>query len=570
MVAPMDETNSAPPAPLLLTLDDEACTDPALAGAKAAWLAHGRQVGLPVLPGVVVPATESRRAMAHGVEVMGMRGSGGARLAMSQEPLPIPLSEAILAATASLPEPMVVRSSSILEGSGEWSGAFTSYLEIFHGEVETAVRGCWASSFTVHTLERYEAARIDPGSAPMAVLIQPALTPDFGGTARMSGDDVLVVAVAGSPAPLVQGWEPGVHARVGSTGIVSGQPAIDLMGPGLPGEVATLLRRAHELTGANSMEWAIVGDELWVLQLMRTAEAQAEQVDVPAELASPTAALTARIVRRAPGPLGEALVLPWAIADPERYLDPVDPIDIDPIEALREAVEHSRALTAEVWGDAKPMAVAQAGEALRGLRSSEPGPALAAVEGLRPPDPERANQVLGLVAQIRRALVAAGAVSRPELAWHLDVDEVGRILSAGRADKLRDRIGYDRWEPFDVAVVMSHGSWAEGVSAAPGLAVGRLCFVSDPYDVPHFRPRDVVVGTHPLPNLAALLWDASALITTGGGPGAHLFESARALGIPAICAIHLDEALGSDLATANERMAVAVDGHAGRVAVTPW
>ncbi len=554
----------------VLSLDDVRCLDPAVGGAKAAWLARGKQAGLAVLPGVVVPAPASKKPMAHGIEVMGMRGSGGARLAMSQEPLAIGLSEAVLAATADMPEPMVVRSSSILEGTGEWSGAFTSYLEIFHGEVETAVRGCWASAFTVHTLERYEAARLEPGSAPMAVLIQPALSPDFGGTARLSGDDVIVVGVAGSPAPLVQGWEPGAHARVAASGAVSGEPAVELMGSALLVGVAELLRRSHELVGANTMEWAVVGDDLWVLQLMRAAESAEDTIDIPVELASPTAARLARAVRRAPGPLGEALVLPWAIADPERYLEPVEPIDIDPVEALREAIEHSRALTAEVWGVAKPIAASQASDALRGLRSSEPGDALAAVEALRPPDPERALQVLGMVAQVRRTLVAAGAVSRPELAWHVELAEIGRILAAGRADKLRDRIGFDRWEPFDVAVVMSHGSLSEGVGAAPGLAAGRLCFVSDPYDVPHFRPRDVVVGTHPLPNLAALLWDASALITTGGGPGAHLFESARALGIPAVCAIHLDEALGSDLWAANEKFSVAVDGNTGRVAVTAW
>ena len=97
-----------------------------------------------------------------------------------------------------------------------------------------------------------------------------------------------------------------------------------------------------------------------------------------------------------------------------------------------------------------------------------------------------------------------------------------------------------------------------------------MCFVSDPHDVPDFRPRDVVVGTHPLPNLAALLWDASAVITTGGGPAAHLFESARALGIPAVTGLDLEALLGGDPAGKTGQVSLAVDGLGGRAWATGW
>jgi phosphoenolpyruvate synthase/pyruvate phosphate dikinase len=157
-----------------------------------------------------------------------------------------------------------------------------------------------------------------------------------------------------------------------------------------------------------------------------------------------------------------------------------------------------------------------------------------------------------------------------DLAWHIEPDAVDKILRSDETPKLRDRIGFDRWEPFDAAVVLSQGTVVPGQPAAPGIAVGRLTFVSDPHDVPGFRSRDVVVGTHPLPNLAALLWDASALVTTGGGPAAHLFESARALGIPAVCGVHLDEALASAPANLDTAFSIAVDGTSGRVAVMPW
>jgi phosphoenolpyruvate-protein kinase (PTS system EI component) len=78
------------------------------------------------------------------------------------------------------------------------------------------------------------------------------------------------------------------------------------------------------------------------------------------------------------------------------------------------------------------------------------------------------------------------------------------------------------------------------------------------------------MAPYPLPHLAALLWDAAAIVTTGGGPAAHLFESARALGIPAVAAIHLDEGLGSDFTEGEGRFALAVDGSAGSVFATEW
>lgn len=554
----------------VISLDDPACVDPALAGAKAAWLARGRQAGLPVLSGVVVTAPESQRFMERGVEVLALRGSGGARLAVSQSALPEPVLRAVTAAVVGLGEPMVVRSSSILESSGEWSGAFTSYLEVLDGEVATAILGCWASAFTVHTLERYAAAGYEPGSAPMAVLIQSALQPDFGGTARISGDDVVVVGVAGSPAPLVQGWDPGSHARVSRSRTVTGEAALDLMGADIVLTVADSLRRAEDTVGATACEWAVIGAEVFLLQLMRPTVRDRVIVDLPDGLTRPSAKAAARLVRRAPGPMGEILVLPWAMAMPDILMEAVDPVDLDPLDALNAAYEHARVLTAEAWRLPKQSAIARAAETLRSLRGPEPGGALDAIEQLRPTDPDRCRLVLGLLARVRHGLVAAGAVSQPDLGWHIEPAVAEAILKAGRTDDLRTRIGFDRWEPFDAGVVIAHGASTEGTAAAPGIAAGRLCFIADPSDTAHFRPRDVVVGTHPVPNLAALLWDAAALVTTGGGPGAHLFESARALAIPAVCGIHLDEALGSDLATANLRTAVAVDGSNGRVTVTQW
>jgi phosphoenolpyruvate-protein kinase (PTS system EI component) len=53
-----------------------------------------------------------------------------------------------------------------------------------------------------------------------------------------------------------------------------------------------------------------------------------------------------------------------------------------------------------------------------------------------------------------------------------------------------------------------------------------------------------------------LLWDAAGIVTATGSPSAHLFESARALGIPAASGVEVPE--GDQI--------VAIDGHIGLVA----
>ena len=161
----------------------------------------------------------------------------------------------------------------------------------------------------------------------------------------------------------------------------------------------------------------------------------------------------ARLVRRHPGPMGEELVLPWAIADPERYLEPnVEPLDVEPFEALTEAIVQARTLTADVWAGPKPSAADRAAEALRMIRGDDPDRALLSLSGLRVPDPKRAIEaILGLLAAARHGLVRAGAVSRPELGWHISRLR-RRWQSCGRAPQARcelasDSIGGSRSTP---------------------------------------------------------------------------------------------------------------------------
>ena len=555
---------------MLYSLDDDEALDPAVSGAKAAWLARARQAGLSVLPGVVVAAAHAQRFLDTGMEFLESHGSGRARIAITSAPFPDDLREEITLETGHLPEPMVVRSSSTLEGSGEWSGAFTSYLDIRHGEVPKAVVGCYASAFTQHTVERFAAAEVAPSKAAMAVLVQPALDPAFGGTARISSDEVIVTGVAGSPAPLVQGWEPGAQARVTGS-VVNGGEAVDLMGEDLLRRIAADLLLARDRVGANNCEWAVQGDEIWLLQLQKFDEIEPGQgIHIPESFRSEGVAELARLVRRHPGPLGEEVILPWAIADPSLAGVEVTPTDLDPAEALAHALEQASALTAEVWDQPKPQAAAAARSLLRELRGTEPDAAVTQLGLLRPPDRERAIDVMSAMATVRNRLHELGAVSEPHLAWHIDTLTARRLLTGELTPTLRGRIGFDRWDPFNAAVIAANGNSVTGTSVSNGIAFGRMCIVTDPAKPHDFRPRDIVVGVHPVPGLAALLFDAAGLITTGGGTAAHLFESARALAIPALCATRVEELIGSPLEDAEGEWALTVDGSTGSVTAVPW
>lgn len=562
---------------MILDLDDARCSDPAIAGAKGAGLARARRVGLPVLPGVVLTTRASRAAMTSGAAALRTRGSGGARTVVAGLPLDPRLHDGLASAVASLGEPLIVRSSSTLEGDGAWSGAFTSYQGIAVADLDVAVRGCWASAFAPAALARMEAAGMQAGTAAMAVLVQRSVEPSFGGVARLGDDGVIIHAVRGSPAPIVQGHEAGVTVRVASDGSVHGVAGLDLLGSSAARDVASLLLEAHTRVGATASEWAILADASVLLLQTSTAPRAAERAAsvVPDALFGPDAARLARLVRRSPGPLGEALVLPWAIGiDADERSDrggndEPRPDDIGPLAALREARATAADLAGAAWGLSPDVALRTAARALREVRGPDPGPALAELAALRPADRQAADRQLALLAHVRAGLVDAGEVPDAETAWYAEPSRAEAVL-AGLAPPGRSRIGVDRWEPFTSAVVLATGTTTTGMSAAPGFGSGRLRYVADPGCDSGIAARQVIVVQRPIPSLGALLWDAAGLIALGGGPAAHLFEAARSVGVPAICGADLSAIVGGRLDLADGRYMVALDGATGVVAVTPW
>ncbi|MGI9649549.1 MAG: PEP/pyruvate-binding domain-containing protein, partial [Acidimicrobiia bacterium] len=137
-------------------------------------------------------------------------------------------------------------------------------------------------------------------------------------------------------------------------------------------------------------------------------------------------------------------------------------------------------------------------------------------------------------------------------------EEASRKGSAGR-------FGLTRSEPALYEAVSALGVRHTGTPAAGGWGAGRIHFVRDGDDAARGRPRQIVASVYPLNNLAPLLWDAAGLVTTGGSPGAHLFEVAAWLGVPALCGVDLEAAAGISLAelTESTRLVGAIDGDGG-------
>lgn len=523
------------PAPVV-DLDHPAAREVAFSGAKAAGLARARAAGFPVLDGFVVPAAASAGALAAGREVLPSGGSGAARMAIIRSPLEAALLDGIATAAAAPAPPFIVRSSSLLEGSGEWSGAFTSVPEVARDEIPKAVRSVWATCFALDVLDRCTSAGIGPGTALMGVLVQPEIAPDFGGAASVDAlGAVTVTAVKGGPRDLLAGWVPGVRA-VAEQGALVGREAVDLMGEELIRSVVDLVLQVHRELGHDLVEWAVHEGRVVLLQVRSSAQgAVPEPAPVPAALGHPFARELAVLTHRYPGPLAEELVLGWmpgmigtrgGLAAPPA----VDGAERRPAADADEARQLAAALTAEAWGEPPARAVAHARLVLRRLRSDRPNESIEALRELRPVDSATAGHLL---------------------AKYED-------LSARTGGERRGR---DRWEPLLAGVAALQGQVHAGQASVGGVGAGRLVWVDSPNRTDHVRPRDIVVAQYPLPNFSPLLWDAAGVVTVGGAASAHLFEVARSLTVPAVvdcpaaAAVRDGPVLGM------------VDGDAGRVAL---
>ena len=524
-------------APLVLRLDDPAACDVAAAGAKGAGLALAKAAGLPVPDGFVVSPAASAPALELAESRMEDRGSGGARMAIIGCDLGRELLDALAEEARGLPEPLIVRSSSVLEGSGEWSGAFTSVPEVRRDEVGKAARSVWASCYSLEVLERYEEAGVEPADAPMGLVVQPEITPDFGGAALTFADgSVRIDAVKGSPRDLMAGWSSGSRAEV-SGGEVSGRDAVEMMGAGALRSVADLALDARRELGCNLIEWVVLDGEPLLLQVQRSRAGSAEEsLQVPAALGHRFALDFVRLARDYPGSWGEELVLGW-LPGMGRPLEPVAPSDGAPADELADTARAlARRLVAQAWGEAPEAAEeaqARAMLVLRRMRSDRPNESIEALRSLVPVDEDLGARLLGMALRLIEQ-------TRP----------VGRQ-------------GLDRWEPVLAGVAALQGEIHAGRGSSSGVGAGRLVWVEHSKQTEHVRPRDIIVTQYPLANFSPLLFDAAGIVSLGGAPTAHLFEVARSLTVPAV----VDCPIG-DIVRSGPRLGM-LDGDAGRVAILP-
>jgi phosphohistidine swiveling domain-containing protein len=264
----------------------------------------------------------------------------------------------------------------------------------------------------------------------------------------------------------------------------------------------------------------------------------------------------ARLVTAFPGPLGDELVLPWALGAgevPETEAIPVE----DPASALLEARALAGELSAKVWSTSADAARDRAAVVCRVLLQGRVEEGCRGIAGLRPPDTAAARRVVGLARGVGVFLADAGVLPSSSLIWGLTALELERAIDGARPSLRR---GPGRWEPFVADVVRACGRDATGIPVSSGIAAGRLHELRELRTIGRPGPREVLVTPLPLPHLAPLLWHSAALVSIGGSSGAHLFEVARSLGVPAVIGVDPLERGGAG-------SVAAVDGDAGVVSI---
>jgi phosphohistidine swiveling domain-containing protein len=540
----------------LVPLGSAEAVDAGAVGAKAARLSLAVAAGLPVLPGWALPVAASADAVHVGVEALERRGGAAATLALSALPLDGALVRDLDRVEHREARTSVVRTSTPADDDGRWAGAFATYHDVEPELVPVAVRGCWASMFSPDVLARRRRLSGPVAALGVGVVIQPWLAFAFGGTATCLPDGgVAVTAAAGGPAGIVGGLGSGdrIEVAAGQDGVGPRQ----FPDPRVVPAAAALSRDTAAATGHDAIEWGWADGRVLLLQAGTTPRPPEPAASrAPGFSPGPRLRALARTVARYRAPLGDELVVPWALVGGEP--PPPSPVLVgDPSSALTEASVLAARLTADAWFRPSDLALRATSDVSRVLLGSEPDRAVARMPPIHAVDREAAARLLGLVEGLGVTLASRRLLADPDLVWRLSVTELRAVLE-GRA-AAPSRSGPDRWEPFVFRVVAGARPAALGTRAAPGIGAGPLHAVSSstPSSMP--PPRAVIAARSPLPQLAPLLFGSAAVVTAGGSTGAHLFEVARSLGIPAVVGVDLTAVAGAPL--------VAVDGDRAEVSV---
>lgn len=533
----------------LVSLDDPAALDASIVGVKAARLAAARLGGYPVLPGFVVPRRHAEPALEAGRNAVDAGRPATARAAARSAAVPADLMEA-LPAVARLGSRLVVRSSTRVDDDPRWAGAFASYGDVAPGETLTAIRGCWASIFAPDVIARGSRMGTSATQIGLAALIQPQVEPALSGSAEATDAGVEIAAVAGPPGPLLSGWKAGTRLTVGRRG--------DIGGDGLRPQDAATVRRVAELArgarsefGTGRVEWAATEGRVVIFQLSAgEVPASAPPTPVPDVGGLVAYRRLASMMLRRRGPLAEQLIAPWAGAVHRQV--PSIPAAGSTAELFRLASRladdlHDVVATGTDAGWAGLLDRLARGDRALGARLAEVSL-----------DPITCGRLLGACDSIARAFVHEGLLRAPEEFWWQTPEWAAEAI-AGRPVPASHRPSFDRFTGVLVGAIRTAGMRLRGVPASPGLAVGRAVRVRGPEDAARLRPGDVLVSEAALPAFAPLLWNASALATRQGSPGAHLFEVSRALRRPAVASIDGAWPPGE------QSWAIGIDGTSGEV-----
>jgi pyruvate,water dikinase len=336
----MDITSRAVLSSYTRRLRDAAALEPEVAGAKAANLARAARAGFPVLPAFVV-TTDVHRAFLDNDRRLPDELANG-------------LKEPWRELSADGRDALVVRSSSVVEDASgsSMAGQFRSVLD---------VRG-WPAFLAALVDVLRSADRPASGTsgdaAPMAVLVQPQVSPEVSGVMfgvdPVTGDrrSILVEVVPGAPEQLVSGRVTAqrlVLTRNGRLRTIDGRPASSLltepatgdrplMGPADGLRLARLARRLERaFAGPQDAEWAILDDGRLVLLQSRPVTATATD----------TRALTGPVL--GPGPLAETFPDALSPLEEDLWLTPlrsaVSSAMVSTGAVSRKAVEDSVVVT---------------------------------------------------------------------------------------------------------------------------------------------------------------------------------------------------------------------------------
>jgi len=256
----------------ILSLADILPHDAEQVGAKAAKLGELARVGFPVPDGFVLTTSAFDRFLAANA-----LGADSSPEAMAAATLPTDVADALLAAAEGLGDvPLAVRSSGIEEDlpNASFAGQYETVLDVRGADaLQAAVRHVFVSAFS-RRVTVYRAIQVMQATARMAVLVQHMIAADAAGVAftanPVTGDraETTISAIQGFGERLVSGratpdeWivrNQEAMCRAAPEGAIDANQVLT---------VAALARRVEVHFGGTpqDIEWALVGDELFLLQ----------------------------------------------------------------------------------------------------------------------------------------------------------------------------------------------------------------------------------------------------------------------------------------------------------------